>query len=126
MTNHDSDLSARIAVIRQEYLARLHNDGLRNLRELRQRFLATPGDDSLRSDILHAAHDMNGSGAVFGCDDVSQGGHRLEDAMRALIKNATEDPADRHGAIIALIDELDAICVAAARGLEPAGGGYTS
>lgn len=126
MTNHDRDLSARIAVIKQEYLARLQKEGVPNLRMLRQRFLASPGDESLRNQILHTAHDMNGSGAVFGCDDVSQGGHRLEDAMRALIKNTVEDTADRHKEIIALIDQLDAICVATARELKPTGGGSHS
>lgn len=126
MTSHDSDIAARIAVIGQEYLARLQKEGLPNLRTLRQRFLETPCDDSLRNQLLHAAHDMSGSGAVFGYDEVSNGGHRLEDAVRALIKHTIEDSADHRNRILALIDQLDAICVTATRDLKPTDNGARS
>jgi chemotaxis protein histidine kinase CheA len=122
MTKHDGDLAARIAAIKQEFLGRVQSDVLPNLRRLRQGLLQAPCEETLRDKLLHAAHDMSGSGAVFGYDDVSAMGRRLEDALRALIRHEVQDTPDRHNEVIDLIDKLDATCVAATRDLKPVSG----
>lgn len=118
MANRDSDLAARIAVIKQEFLNRLHKDNLPKLRGLRQRFQGSPSDESVRDQIMRAAHDMSGSGAVFGYENVSRSGRRLEDAVRAVIKHEVEDTAERRQEILALMDELETICAATAADLK--------
>lgn len=114
MTEPESTLAARIAVIRQEYLARLHDESLPKLRALRQRFAETPQDDEVRKQLLHAAHDMTGSGAVFGFDAVSADGRRLEDALRAAIKQSGDIAGERLSDLLALADRLIETCAATA------------
>lgn len=119
MITPDKDLAARIAVIKQEFLTRLRDEVVPNLRKLRQDFLAAPGDESVRDRLLHAAHDMNGSGAMFGYDALSDDGRRLETALRALAKRTGDIPEDSSADVVTLIDRLDATCVEATRDLKP-------
>ena len=121
MGDPEHQLAAKIALIKQEFLARLKNDWVPRLRSLRQRFRDTPSDPALRDELLRLAHDMTGSGAVFGCDDVSAMGRRLEDRMRLLIKSGASCEADYRD-LVGLIDELEAVCVAALRELKAATG----
>jgi chemotaxis protein histidine kinase CheA len=118
MTDPETDLAARIATIKQEFLSRLHDEWVPKLRDMRQRFIVTPADTALLNQMLHAAHDMTGSGAIFGYEAISQHGRRLDDSLRRLIKGETEDTPERHKEIVDLIDQLEGVCVAALNDLK--------
>lgn len=120
MVEADATLAARIAVIKQEFLARLKDEWVPNLRALRQRFLADPANTAVHAELRQAAHDMSGSGAVFGYQTVSSAGRRLEDSVRTLAAaDIANDPEGRE-TIVTLIDELEAICVATQRDIKSA------
>ena len=112
------DLAARIAVIKQEFLTRLKTDWVPALRAMRQGFLATPGDTALRNRIIHAAHDMTGSGAIFGYQKITDRGRQLEDRLRKLVRQEIEDTPACHAEILALLDQLEQACVTALADLE--------
>jgi HPt (histidine-containing phosphotransfer) domain-containing protein len=113
MAGPESDLSARIATIKQEFLSRLNHDWVPNLRDLRQRFIAAPTDPALLNQMVHAAHDMTGSGAIFGYEEISNHGRRLDDSLRQLIKHDVENTPERRSEIVDLIDQLERVCIAA-------------
>lgn len=113
MADPESDLTARIAVIKQEFLSRLSRDWVPNLRDMRRRFVAAPADTALLNQMLHAAHDMTGSGAIFGYEEISDHGRRLDGSLRQLIKNEVEDTPEYRKEIVDLIDQLERVCVAA-------------
>ncbi len=113
MTDPESDLTARIAVIKQEFLSRLSYDWVPNLRDMRRRFVAAPADTALLDQMLRAAHDMTGSGAIFGYEEISDHGRRLDGSLRQLIKNEVEDTPEYRKEIVDLIDQLERVCVAA-------------
>lgn len=113
MTDPETELSARIATIKQEFLARLSHDWVPNLRDLRRRFIAAPTDSAVLDQMVHAAHDMTGSGAIFGYEEITNRGRRLDDSLRRLIKHETESTPERHQEIVGLIDQLERACVAA-------------
>lgn len=113
MAGPESDLAARIAVIKQEFLLRLKDHWVPNLRGMRQRFIATPTDAALLNEMLHAAHDMTGSGAIFGYEEITNRGRRLDDSLRRLIKREVEDTPECRRDILALLDALENVCVAA-------------
>jgi chemotaxis protein histidine kinase CheA len=118
MTDPETDLAARIATIKQEFLLRLHDDWVPNLRDMRQRFIAAPSDTVLLNQMLHAAHDMTGSGAIFGYEDISHHGRRLDDSLRRLIKHEIEDTPEQREEIVVLVDRLEQVCVAALHDLK--------
>lgn len=113
MTDPEMELSARIATIKQEFLARLSHDWVPNLRDLRQRFMASPADSAVLNEMVHAAHDMTGSGAIFGYEEITNHGRRLDDSLRRLIKQEIENSFERQQEIVGLIDQLERACVAA-------------
>jgi chemotaxis protein histidine kinase CheA len=113
MANPESNLAARIATIKQEFLSRLNSNGVPNLRDLRQRFITAPSDATLLDQLVRAAHDMTGSGAIFGYDEITNNGRRLDDSLRRLIKREVEDTPERRQEIVDLIDNLERVCVAA-------------
>ena len=113
MNDLESQLAAKIAIIKQEFLARLQTEWLPNLRLLRQQFVDAPADEALRMELMRAGHNMSGSGAVFGCDDISTAGRQLEQRIRGMIDS---DAADTdHREILGLINRLDEVCTAALR-----------
>jgi chemotaxis protein histidine kinase CheA len=121
MADPESDLAARIAVIKQEFLMRLNDHWVPNLHDMHQRFIATPADPALLDQMLHAAHDMTGSGAIFGYEEITNHGRRLDDSLRRLIKRAVEDTPECRREILALLDALEKVCVAALSDLKTPG-----
>lgn len=113
MADPEADLAARIATIKQEFLARLSHDWVPNLRDLRRRFIASPADSAVLNQMVHAAHDMTGSGAIFGYAEITNHGRRLDDSLRRLIKHEIENTFERQQEIVGLIDQLERACVAA-------------
>lgn len=114
MNDLESLLAAKIAVIKQEFLARLQDDWLPNLRHLRQKFQDAPADQTLRTELMRAGHNMSGSGAVFGCADISTVGKQLEHRIRSVDSDAVGSDADRRE-ILDIVDRLDEVCAAALR-----------
>jgi chemotaxis protein histidine kinase CheA len=119
MNDLESQLAAKIAIIKQEFLARLRNDWLPNLQRLRQSFLDAPADEALLTELMRAAHDMTGSGSVFGCDDISNVGRSLEQRLRTMIASDTAANEVDHREILALTDRLQEVCAIALRDAEP-------
>ena len=113
MTDPEVDLAARIATIRQEFLSRLNHDWVPNLRDLRHRFIVAPADPALLNQMVHAAHDMTGSGAIFGYQEITDRGRRLDDSLRRLIRHETENTPEARQEIVELIEQLERACVAA-------------
>ena len=119
MNDLESQLAAKIAIIKQEFLARLRDDWLPNLQRLRQAFLSAPTDKALLTELMRAAHDMTGSGSVFGCDDISTAGRSLEHRLRTVIAGDTAANDVDHHEILGLIDRLQEVCTAALRDAKP-------
>ena len=119
MPDPDSELAARIAIIKQEFLGRLHSEGLPKLRDLGERFRADPTDAVARSELRRVTHDLIGSGAVFGYDEISAVGRKLEAALRALLAQDGPENAQSHADILALVERLTTICAATERDLNP-------
>jgi hypothetical protein len=115
MNGPESQLAAKIAVIKQAFFARLRHDWIPKLRALRQRFIDNPWDAGLYDELLRTAHDMTGTGAVFGCAEVSSMGRQLEDRLRVTITSGRAGDTE-HRDILRMIDQLEAVCVAALRG----------
>lgn len=114
MNELESLVAAKIAIIKQEFLDRLQSDWLPNLRALRQRFQDMPDDQDLRTELMRTGHNMSGSGAVFGCDDISTVGRQLEHRIRGSNSDAVGSDADRRE-ILDIVDRLDEVCTAALR-----------
>jgi chemotaxis protein histidine kinase CheA len=114
MNDLESLLAAKIALIRQEFLGRLQDEWLPNLRTLRQRFEDMPSDQEIRTELMRAGHNMSGSGAMFGFTDVSTVGRQLEQRIRGGNSDAVGSDADRRE-ILAILDRLDEVCTAALR-----------
>jgi chemotaxis protein histidine kinase CheA len=119
MNDLESQLAAKIAIIKQEFLARLRDDWLPNLQRLRQGFLNAPSDKALLTELMRAAHDMTGSGSVFGCDDISTAGRSLEHRLRTVIASDTATNDVDHREILCLIDRLQEVCTVALRDAKP-------
>lgn len=120
MNDLESLLAAKIAVIKLEFLARLKDEWLPNLRTLRQRFQDAPSDQALRTDLMRTGHNLSGSGAVFGCPEISTVGKQLEQRIRATENSDTVgSEADRHE-ILAIVDHLDEVCSTALSDNPPA------
>ena len=119
MNDLESLLAAKIAVIKQEFLAKLQTDWLPNLRLLRQRFAESPADKELRVELMRAGHNMSGSGSVFGCDDISTAGRQLETRIRLTLDSDSPAAEADQRDILGLIDQLDAVCTEALRDAKP-------
>ncbi len=119
MTDSNDALAARIAIIKQEFLGRLKSHEVPNLHALRDRFQADPTDASVRTDIRRVTHDLIGSGAVFGYDEISAVGRRLETIIRALLRQEVAEGPEPHGEILALLERLAVICAETERDLIP-------
>lgn len=113
MDDLESRLAAKIAVIRQEFLVRLQTDWLPNLQLLRQGFIETPADKAWRTELMRAAHNMTGSGSVFGCDDITTVGRQLENRIRETIDNDVVKADKDYCDILGLVDQLVEVCTAA-------------
>ena len=110
MTDLESLLAAKVAIIRQEFLARLQDEWLPNLRTLRQQFVNAPADQTLRTELMRAGHNLSGSGAVFGCPDISTVGKQLEHCIRASENGDTVGSEADRREILAIVDHLDEVC----------------
>lgn len=115
----DAALAERIAIIKQEFLGRLKSHEVPNLRALRDRFQADPTDAAVRTDIRRVTHDLIGSGSVFGYDEISTVGRRLETLLRALLREEIAEGREPHGEILALLERLTVICAETERDLAP-------
>lgn len=122
MTDQKDALAARIAAIKQEFLGRLKSHEVPNLQALRDRFRADPTDPSVRTDIRRVTHDLIGSGSVFGYDEISAVGRRLEAVMRGLLRQEIAEGPEPHAEIQALLDRLAVICAETERDLLPQSG----
>ncbi len=120
MNDLEAKLAARIAVIKQEFLARLQDEWLPNLRTLRQQFQDAPADQTLRTELMRAGHNMSGSGAVFGCADISTVGKQLEHRIRATADSDTIGSEADRVEILAIVDHLDEVCRTALHDNPPA------
>lgn len=120
MTDLESLLAAKIAVIKLEFLARLKDEWLPNLRTLRQRFEDAPADQALRTELMRAGHNLSGSGAVFGFPDISTIGKQLEHRIRVTENSDTVGYDTDRREILAIVDRLDEVCSTALRDNPPA------
>lgn len=119
MTDHNAELLAKIAQIKQEYLQNLKDEWLSDLEAFRA--IALDGwDKTALERLLFHAHSVSGSGATFGYALLSDQARKLEEFARDLAKQTDQASAQDHATIMDLIDRLSATCRAALTDLKPA------